>query len=158
CPEGWAYTLGGQMRLRGMVHSPLPGCEASAPHYWRPKGTAPARFRCRKCSMREWLWRWPQNSPVGIIAVAYTDAFQLALIPLGLLAALPFALGAVGGLDGCVQKYLADMPPEADDLVAPLTPSGSFWTLQRTAGWWDLSVMLMLGGIPWNCYFQRVLS
>ena len=24
--------------------------------------------------------------------------------------------------------------------------------------WWDVSVMLMLGGIPWNCYFQRVLS
>ena len=25
-------------------------------------------------------------------------------------------------------------------------------------GWWDTSIMLMLGGIPWNCYFQRVLS
>ena len=24
--------------------------------------------------------------------------------------------------------------------------------------WWDVSLMLMLGGIPWNCYFQRVLS
>jgi high affinity choline transporter 7 len=26
------------------------------------------------------------------------------------------------------------------------------------AAWWDLSVMLLLGGIPWNCYFQRVLA
>jgi hypothetical protein len=24
--------------------------------------------------------------------------------------------------------------------------------------WWDVSVMLMLGGVPWNCYFPRVLS
>jgi high affinity choline transporter 7 len=50
------------------------------------------------------------------------------------------------------------MPPGAGDLVAPLAPGGPFWTPQRTAGWWDLSVMLVLGGIPWNCYFQRVLS
>jgi solute carrier family 5 (high affinity choline transporter), member 7 len=26
------------------------------------------------------------------------------------------------------------------------------------AAWWDLSAMLVFGGIPWNCYFQRVLS
>jgi high affinity choline transporter 7 len=25
-------------------------------------------------------------------------------------------------------------------------------------GWWDVSLMLVFGGIPWNCYFQRVLS
>ena len=24
--------------------------------------------------------------------------------------------------------------------------------------WWDVSLMLIFGGIPWNCYFQRVLS
>jgi len=26
------------------------------------------------------------------------------------------------------------------------------------SGWWDVSAMLVFGGIPWNCYFQRVLS
>jgi high affinity choline transporter 7 len=24
--------------------------------------------------------------------------------------------------------------------------------------WWDLAIMLVAGGIPWNCYFQRVQS
>jgi high affinity choline transporter 7 len=37
----------------------------------------------------------------GMWSVAYTDVFQLALIPIGLLAALPFALDAVGGLGAC---------------------------------------------------------
>src|SRR5262249_54268118 len=32
----------------------------------------------------------------GMWSVAYTDTFQLALIPLGMLAALPFALSLVG--------------------------------------------------------------
>jgi len=27
-----------------------------------------------------------------------------------------------------------------------------------SVSWWDVSMMLMLGGVPWNCYFQRVLS
>jgi high affinity choline transporter 7 len=37
----------------------------------------------------------------------------------------------------------------------PATPA-AYWTAPRIVGWWDLSIMLMLGGIPWNCYFQRV--
>src|SRR5262249_34946467 len=40
----------------------------------------------------------------------------------------------------------------------PLRPRGEFWTSQTIIGWWDVSLMLVLGGIPWNCYFQRVLS
>jgi high affinity choline transporter 7 len=39
-----------------------------------------------------------------------------------------------------------------------LRPRGEYWTSQTVIGWWDVSLMLMLGGIPWNCYFQRVLS
>ena len=31
-------------------------------------------------------------------------------------------------------------------------------TAASVVGWWDMSVMLICGGIPWNCYFQRVLS
>ncbi len=82
----------------------------------------------------------------GMWSVAYTDAFQLALIPLGMLAALPFALGQVGGLDTCLTQYLGRRAQ------APA------WTPQQFAGWWDVSIMLVLGGIPWNCYFQRVLA
>jgi solute carrier family 5 (high affinity choline transporter), member 7 len=78
----------------------------------------------------------------GIWAVAYTDAFQLVLVGVGLAVALPFALSAAGGLPHAWSAYQA----------APHAPSFS------SVAWWDVSIMLMLGGVPWNCYFQRVLS
>jgi len=78
----------------------------------------------------------------GMWAVAYTDAFQLMLVGLGLGAALPFAISAAGGLTHVWQFYQA----------APHDP----W--MTSVSWWDVSIMLMLGGVPWNCYFQRVLS
>jgi solute carrier family 5 (high affinity choline transporter), member 7 len=93
----------------------------------------------------------------GIWSVAYTDAIQLGLVVLGLSIALPYALDAVGGLETAWSGYLASRP-ERGGLLSPLQPAGPFWTSQRIVHWWDVSVMLMLGGIPWNCYFQRVLS
>jgi high affinity choline transporter 7 len=78
----------------------------------------------------------------GMWAVAYTDAFQLVLVMVGLAVALPFALSAAGGLGHLWSVYQA----------APHEPSIS------RVPWWDVSIMLMLGGVPWNCYFQRVLS
>lgn len=93
----------------------------------------------------------------GMWAVAYTDAFQLTLVAIGLAAALPVALGAVGGLEAAWSFYRSARP-EAAVLMPPLTASGELWTRQSIVSWWDVSVMLMLGGIPWNCYFQRVLS
>jgi high affinity choline transporter 7 len=98
----------------------------------------------------------------GMWSVAYTDAFQLALIPIGLLAALPFALDQVGGLENCrqqyVQKHVDAKQGDAALLVPPVVGGGPYWTTPKSVAWWDVSVMLMLGGIPWNCYFQRVLS
>jgi high affinity choline transporter 7 len=82
----------------------------------------------------------------GMWSVAYTDAFQLALIPIGLLAALPFAMRHVGGWDACLADYFTG---RANDAA---------WSIQKKVEWFDVSLMLMLGGIPWNCYFQRVLS
>ena len=80
----------------------------------------------------------------GMWAVAYTDAFQLVLVGVGLAAALPFALSAAGGI-GHAWACL---------------PGGAARTrcADRRVSWWDVSIMLMLGGVPWNCYFQRVLS
>jgi high affinity choline transporter 7 len=78
----------------------------------------------------------------GLWSVAYTDIFQLGIVVAGLLAALPFILGAAGGLGHTVAAYTAARPP----------------VLPRDLPWWDLTLMLILGGIPWNCYFQRVLS
>jgi high affinity choline transporter 7 len=93
----------------------------------------------------------------GMWAVAYTDAFQLALVAIGLGAALPVALGAVGGLGAAWMTYQAARP-ESALLIPPLNASSGLWTRQAIVSWWDVSIMLMLGGIPWNCYFQRVLS
>lgn len=93
----------------------------------------------------------------GMWSVAYTDAFQLALIPIGLLIALPWALSAAGGFQDCVENYYR-LKQDAGWLLPPLTAVGEYWTQPRIWFWWDTSLMLMLGGIPWNCYFQRVLS
>lgn len=78
----------------------------------------------------------------GMWAVAYTDALQLVLVGIGLAVALPFALDAAGGLSQAWQVYQA--APHAVSVTS--------------VSWWDVSIMLMLGGVPWNCYFQRVLS
>ncbi len=93
----------------------------------------------------------------GMWSVAYTDAFQLGLVVIGLAFALPFALGAAGGFDAAWSGYLAARP-DRGLFFPPAQPNGSFWTSQTIVNWWDVSVMLTLGGIPWNCYFQRVLS
>ncbi len=92
----------------------------------------------------------------GMWAVAYTDAFQLVLVIVGLGAALPFALAAVGGVAAAWDAYQSARPAAAL-LVPPLTATAE-WSRGSIVSWWDVSVMLMLGGVPWNCYFQRVLS
>jgi high affinity choline transporter 7 len=83
----------------------------------------------------------------GMWSVAYTDIFQLALVAIGLAAALPFVLGGVGGFDQAWNQYAAARPDGMG-----IFPSESI------LAWSDVSLMLILGGIPWNCYFQRVLS
>jgi high affinity choline transporter 7 len=92
----------------------------------------------------------------GIWAVAYTDAYQLTLVAIGLALTLPLALSAVGGLSSAWAVFQSSRP-DGVLLVPPLQPAGS-WSTSAIVSWWDVSVMLMLGGIPWNCYFQRVLS
>lgn len=92
----------------------------------------------------------------GMWSVGYTDTVQFLLIPIGLFVALPFALAAAGGLDTCWDYYSATQG-DAARLLPPLSTE-TFWTAPRIANWWDVSIMLMLGGIPWNCYFQRVQS
>ncbi len=77
----------------------------------------------------------------GLRAVAWTDVFQLFLIVAGLGLAAPYVVGAVGGwgtITGAVSLSVSS-PREA-------------WS------WSDYTVLLVLGGIPWNVYFQRVLS
>jgi high affinity choline transporter 7 len=93
----------------------------------------------------------------GMWSVAYTDIFQLSLVAIGLTTALPFVLSAVGGLGHAWSTYVAARPDSAA-LVPPMSFHDPAWTRAAVLGWWDTSVMLVFGGIPWNCYFQRVLS
>ncbi|MEW6210725.1 MAG: sodium:solute symporter family protein [Acidobacteriota bacterium] len=93
----------------------------------------------------------------GMWSVAYTDAFQLGLVALGLAIALPYALGESGGLSQSLSNYLTARA-DRGGLIPPFQSNGSFWTTQSIIAWWDVSLMLVFGGIPWNCYFQRVLS
>ncbi|HEY4312555.1 MAG TPA: sodium:solute symporter family protein [Pirellulales bacterium] len=93
----------------------------------------------------------------GMWSVAYTDVFQIALVPIGMLVALPFALSQVGGLSVAWDHYEQLMGPRAAALV-PLSGGDPAWPLADRVTWWEVTVMLVLGGIPWNCYFQRVLS
>jgi len=90
-------------------------------------------------------------------SVAYTDIFQLGLVAIGLAIALPFVLNGAGGLAHVVTAYAAARP-DATGIVPPLQASSATWTPSSIVSWWDTSVMLVFGGIPWNCYFQRVLS
>jgi high affinity choline transporter 7 len=92
----------------------------------------------------------------GMWAVAYTDAVQLLMVGIGLGAALPYALAAVGGVSEAWHTYQTARPSAAF-LLPPIAATAD-WTRQSIVSWWDVSIMLMLGGVPWNCYFQRVLS
>lgn len=92
----------------------------------------------------------------GLWSVAWTDAFQLLLIPLGLLIALPFVLQEAGGFDAAWSYYGATRPA-GTSLFPPAQPDDA-WAMARIVNFWEASIVLVLGGIPWNCYFQRVLA
>jgi len=76
----------------------------------------------------------------GLRAVAYTDVLQMFLIIGGLLLAVPFVVSAAGGITA--------LP------LGTVVPSSPY----EAASYGDYFILLMLGGIPWNVYFQRVLS
>jgi high affinity choline transporter 7 len=93
----------------------------------------------------------------GLWSVAYTDIFQLGLVAVGLGAALPFALNAAGGFGPSWTHYAA-VRPDGTGIIPLARLGGTLWTPASIVSWWDVSLMLIFGGIPWNCYFQRVLS
>ncbi|OQV18885.1 High-affinity choline transporter 1 [Hypsibius exemplaris] len=78
----------------------------------------------------------------GLYAVAYTDVVQLICIFVGLWICVPFAL--------------------TDDRVAPISTTKDHWLgeleVKTIGSYIDSYMVLLLGGIPWQAYFQRVLS
>ncbi|KAF7281571.1 choline transporter [Rhynchophorus ferrugineus] len=78
----------------------------------------------------------------GLYAVAYTDVIQLFCIFAGLWMCIPFAWSNehVQPLSSMDVDWIGKV--EKDDMLAYL----------------DYGLLLILGGIPWQAYFQRVLS
>merc|ERR1711892_879494 len=81
----------------------------------------------------------------GLYAVAYTDVVQLGCIFLGLWVCIPFAW-----------THPAVQDIEMSDWTVE-------WVGEIGGGWWnwhyaDYFLLLTFGGIPWQVYFQRVLS
>ncbi|CAL8124475.1 unnamed protein product [Orchesella dallaii] len=82
----------------------------------------------------------------GLYSVAYTDVIQLLCIIVGLWLCIPFALTneAVGSLTDAINDPNIDWLGELK---------------QEDYGQWiDYALLLVFGGIPWQVYFQRVLS
>ncbi|XP_057192828.1 high-affinity choline transporter 1 isoform X2 [Triplophysa rosa] len=84
----------------------------------------------------------------GLYSVAYTDVVQLFCIFLGLWMSVPFALSnpAVSDISVTAVNAVFQTP-----WLGEIHPSDGWM-------WADNFCLLMLGGIPWQVYFQRVLS
>ncbi|MBK8395954.1 MAG: sodium:solute symporter family protein [Leptospiraceae bacterium] len=88
----------------------------------------------------------------GLWAVALTDVIQLSLLFLGLGIILPFIIDSSGGIVTTWTAYSAKWGASASFLPSTEALGTSYWL------WWDYAFLLVLGGIPWHSYFQRVLA
>lgn len=88
----------------------------------------------------------------GLWAVALTDVVQLGLLFIGLIIVLPFAFESVGGWNQAWDAYQTKMGSLASFLPSK-EALGDYYL-----NWWDYALLLVFGGIPWQVYFQRVLS
>ncbi|KAG7482287.1 high-affinity choline transporter 1-like [Solea senegalensis] len=84
----------------------------------------------------------------GLYSVAYTDVVQLFCIFVGLWISIPFALS---------NPAVSDITVTAVKEVYQSPWRGSVRSVD-TWVWIDNFCLLMFGGIPWQVYFQRVLS
>ena len=93
----------------------------------------------------------------GMWSVAFTNVLQVAIIIIGLVVVVIVAAPQTGGLSSAVEAYQQGMGGNAL-LFPPLDGwrdpewGNLYWN------WWDMVLLLILGGIPWQGYFQRVLS
>ncbi len=91
----------------------------------------------------------------GLKAVAYTDALQLICILFGLGFALYFASDGFSTLS----QNWSDYQVAFGDLAKWRPPLSAFSTNERWGWrWLDFALLLILGGIPWQVYFQRVFA
>lgn len=88
----------------------------------------------------------------GLWAVALTDVVQLILLFGGLWLVTPYALAYSGGWTAAWADYQSTYGAAASLLPSREALGNYYWN------WWDYALLLIFGGIPWQVYFQRVLS
>ena len=88
----------------------------------------------------------------GLWSVSITDIFQFLVLLIGLAIIVPFAMQYSGGIRESWSAY-----QDAFGSAAWPWPDRSVLG-DATLQWWDFAFMLVLGGIPWQVYFQRVLA
>ena len=88
----------------------------------------------------------------GLWSVALTDFVQLVLLLIGLSLTVPFALEAAGDWPVAWEQYQNHFGAAASLLPSREALGDYYWN------WWDYALLLTLGGIPWQVYFQRVLA
>ncbi|XP_022780106.1 high-affinity choline transporter 1-like [Stylophora pistillata] len=78
----------------------------------------------------------------GLYSVVYTDVIQLICIFVGLWLSIPFAMThkAVTSITEDSSKWVGEIPTD------------------QIGVWLDYAMLLICGGLPWQVYFQRVLS
>lgn len=88
----------------------------------------------------------------GLWAVALTDVVQLLLLFGGLWLVTPYALESSGGWTRAWAEYQSTFGAAASLFPSREALGNYYWN------WWDYALLLVFGGIPWQVYFQRVLS
>lgn len=78
----------------------------------------------------------------GLYSVAYTDVIQLFCIFIGLWMCIPFAW---------TNEHVASLESMDVDWIGEIQKEEYFFYI-------DYGLLLVFGGIPWQVYFQRVLS
>ncbi|XP_055380537.1 high-affinity choline transporter 1 [Condylostylus longicornis] len=78
----------------------------------------------------------------GLYSVAYTDVIQLFCIFIGLWMCIPFAWA---------NDHVKSLSSMDVDWIGSVAPEEYWYYL-------DYGLLLVFGGIPWQVYFQRVLS
>uniref|UniRef100_A0AAV2K175 High affinity choline transporter 1 n=1 Tax=Knipowitschia caucasica TaxID=637954 RepID=A0AAV2K175_KNICA len=84
----------------------------------------------------------------GLYSVAYTDVVQLFCIFLGLWVSVPFAMS---------NPAVTDIGITAKEVIYQSSWLGKIVPEDKWL-WADNFCLLIMGGIPWQVYFQRVLS
>jgi high affinity choline transporter 7 len=90
------------------------------------------------------------TSAGGLKSVAITDVFQLFILIGGLYMIL-FFVWPTDGLGAMYASYLEEKR-DTSGLIPPAD-----WGI-KWLPWLDGALLLILGGIPWHVYFQRVLA